>query len=410
MKKRLARRIAICVVATLVFSLSVGMSVLPIDIQTRELGELDLSIDIPENYSIFTRGMDEDDPLLEQFGTAKEGFLEYLEGQNVYLAAITDTYLEEIAVTMLPNVVSDLSVFSDATLESMQPQLMEQLAGTDLQISDCEIYKHSQAKFFKMHLLDTRSSTYCMQYYTIRNSQAISIIMRSYSGEITQEQEETLQSVVDSIEFHTESAVADIPSDAEISGESVLEDKTDGSSLLNAYMFAYKFGKYLALFLVALPIIIVIIVVRKKKNKKVQKDTPKAQPTSNVYEPSMGASVAGETAVLNADMMPQDMAMQPYLIRIRNGEKIIISTQMFRIGKDPSCVEYCISDNVAISRSHAYIANYDGAYWLVDNNSTNCTYVNGMMLPANTRVQLVDGTRIHLADEEFEFKLEEGNV
>ena len=112
---------------------------------------------------------------------------------------------------------------------------------------------------------------------------------------------------------------------------------------------------------------------------------------------------SGQTTVLSMDMMPGATVKMPYLIRSKNGEKILLDKPVFRIGKERSYVDYFIADNTAISRSHANIIERDGAYYIVDTNSTNHTYVDGMMIPSNQEIMLIDGANIRLANEEFRF-------
>lgn len=112
---------------------------------------------------------------------------------------------------------------------------------------------------------------------------------------------------------------------------------------------------------------------------------------------------AGETTVLNQSEMQQ--AQQPYLIRRRNNERIPINKPAFRIGKERSYVDYFIADNSAISRSHANIINKNGKYFIVDTNSTNHTYINGVMIQSNVEVELAHGMNVRLANEEFEFRM-----
>ncbi|MDD4492778.1 MAG: DUF6382 domain-containing protein [Eubacteriales bacterium] len=117
-----------------------------------------------------------------------------------------------------------------------------------------------------------------------------------------------------------------------------------------------------------------------------------------------GGGKIGETTVLNAGAQA-DVAPKPYLIRAKNNEKILLNKPVFRIGKEKSYVDYFISDNTAISRSHANIIERDGKFYVVDTNSTNHTFVGGQMIQSNTEVEIVHGTTIRLANEDFEFKL-----
>lgn len=113
----------------------------------------------------------------------------------------------------------------------------------------------------------------------------------------------------------------------------------------------------------------------------------------------------GETTVLNAAAQQQQKQIAPHLIRVKNNEKISVNKPVFRIGKERSYVDYFIGDNTAISRSHANIVTRDGAYYLVDTNSTNHSFVNGEMISSNVEVQIEHGTKIMLANEDFEFRL-----
>ena len=110
----------------------------------------------------------------------------------------------------------------------------------------------------------------------------------------------------------------------------------------------------------------------------------------------------GETAVLDTSVLKQEV--KPYLIRSKNNEKILIDKPVFRIGKERSYVDYFIGDNSAISRSHANIINHDGEYFIMDTNSTNHTYINGGMLQSMVETKISNGTKIRLANEDFEFK------
>ena len=96
----------------------------------------------------------------------------------------------------------------------------------------------------------------------------------------------------------------------------------------------------------------------------------------------------------------------PFLYRIKTREKIEVKGELFRIGREKTFVNYCISNNDAVSSSHAYIAFKNNKYYLVDTNSTNHTYLNynNTPIPSNVETELSDGDKILFADEEFEFK------
>ena len=116
-----------------------------------------------------------------------------------------------------------------------------------------------------------------------------------------------------------------------------------------------------------------------------------------------GDNAYGETTVLGEENYQNKIS--PYLIRVKNNEKISINKAMFRIGKEKSYVDYFIDDNTYISRGHANILCKDGRCYIVDNNSRNHTYVNGEMITSGNEVELKNGDTIKLANEAFEFKV-----
>lgn len=116
-----------------------------------------------------------------------------------------------------------------------------------------------------------------------------------------------------------------------------------------------------------------------------------------------GSNVMGGTTVLGVDVL--EKAAFPYLIRESTQETISVNKPFFLIGKDGSDCDYLISNNNAISRNHVDIITRNRRYYIIDHNSTNKTYVDDRVIPAEKEVELFSGTRIKLANEEFVFYL-----
>lgn len=407
------RRLSLIMVLSLILASFTPMTLMATDaVNTYELSELDLSLDIPNKYLVITRETDENDPVFSKYNVDKESTITYFEAHNIYLSALADDNSEEITVTMVSNEVEDINTISDLELEVIISSIKEELKKYNINILDYEIYQHTQTKFLKVHFYDSAHTSYGLQYYTICNYKSMNFTLRSYLGDVSSEQESTIQTVVDSIKYNA--TVLGSEQDEETSSSddlSTLDDPimSSDNSLADVYGLAYKIGRIVAMLVVALPIIIVIIViviVRKKKVKKAESDSAASLQQAITYDQTMQNANAGETVILNADIMQQQMYVQPYLIRIRYNERIALNKTVYSIGKDVNYADYCIMDNSAISRMHANIISRGEEYFVVDNNSTNHTYVNGMMIPSNVEVQITNGARIHFADEEFEFKVE----
>ena len=142
---------------------------------------------------------------------------------------------------------------------------------------------------------------------------------------------------------------------------------------------------------------------KKKAMPKFDFAIPGVQEVPVPVQPAAIPSVSpDDTTVVEAGQVTNAHA---YLVRLKTGERAPITKSFFRIGKEKSYVDYCISDNSAISRAHAYIVNKDGEYFLADTHSTNHTYINGGMISPDVETPLFHGAKVHFANEEFEFKL-----
>lgn len=194
-------------------------------------------------------------------------------------------------------------------------------------------------------------------------------------------------------------------------------------------------------------IIVIVIVLVSKSKKKVQPEMPKVQPLGGGYGGVGGSPIqqqprplppatpvadasrrapqqnaypapptipqvaegAGETVLLNegsgeTTLLSETNQVMAILVKTKTGEKVTIGKREFKIGKERSKVDYCITNN-SVSRIHAIITFENGDYYIKDNNSTNYTYVNGEAIAASQKVKLNNNDRIKFSDEEFQFKL-----
>ncbi len=139
-------------------------------------------------------------------------------------------------------------------------------------------------------------------------------------------------------------------------------------------------------------------------------DTPQTMASPGFGETTLlggSSGGGGETTLLGVqeDIVVTAVKPKPTLIRMKTGERILIDKPVFRLGKERSYVDYFISDNGAISRSHADIIEQNGQFYIVDHNSTNHTFVNNQMISGSIQVLIENQTEIRLANEVFQFEL-----
>lgn len=105
-------------------------------------------------------------------------------------------------------------------------------------------------------------------------------------------------------------------------------------------------------------------------------------------------------------LLSNNITSYPYIVRIKTYERADINKPIFKIGKEKRFVDFFVTNNTAVSRIHADIITKNGQYFVRDNNSTNKTFVNGAPIPVNVEIQINNGDKITLANDEFEFHID----
>lgn len=203
----------------------------------------------------------------------------------------------------------------------------------------------------------------------------------------------------------------------------------------------FKFPVWAIIAIIAVVLIVIIVVVliivltTGKKSKKTSTYTPPAYtPVNNTpvggnsfsqapvapatnFTPMSGGVGAGETSVLNAGAgettvlnagagettVLNSNVNYGTLTRVKTGERIKINSDNFVIGKELSKVNYCVSDNTSISRTHVRFTNKGGVTYVTDLKTTNGTFLNSVKLQPNQETALNNGDKLALSDEEFTY-------
>ena len=96
-----------------------------------------------------------------------------------------------------------------------------------------------------------------------------------------------------------------------------------------------------------------------------------------------------------------DISSVHILKREKTGEIIIINKTPFLVGRSNIADNYVITDNRSVSRSHITLIIQNNICYIVDNNSLNNTYVNGVKLIPEKKVELKNGDSVRLSNERF---------
>lgn len=119
---------------------------------------------------------------------------------------------------------------------------------------------------------------------------------------------------------------------------------------------------------------------------------------TTVLNPGMQNSPG--TTVLN-----QQPTVRAAIVRIRTRERFFISKSPFTIGRDTPGTDCDIHNNTNVGHKHASIIQRGSAFFVMDQNSTNHTYLNGQMITGGVETPLSKGDKLKFADEEFDFSI-----
>ena len=153
-----------------------------------------------------------------------------------------------------------------------------------------------------------------------------------------------------------------------------------------------------------------VVNVLKNKAVTMQQTMQQQIMQQQIMQQVMQGSMDGTTVLSDDSISIQQIKqMQPVnyhfasLTRQVTGEKIELGKPSFVLGKNPEKSDYAVAGNTNISRIHAVITTRNGRYYVMDQNSTNGTFINGRIIKAGQETEILPGDCLMLANEEFIF-------
>lgn len=193
--------ITVAILFVLLFELSLFSNAKSIEYR---INKYDITVSIPDEYSVITRDTPSSDPVFQALGTSKSAVNSYFEKSNIYLNAIIPETGEEIVFSITNNSLSSFSDLGETALAALVPTIKKPYIDSGLDIYKDTIYKNDQAAFIVFYVFYSSQSMYGLQYYTIVNKNAVSVTLHSYER-INRNHEKLLLNVIDSMNFGIDS-------------------------------------------------------------------------------------------------------------------------------------------------------------------------------------------------------------
>lgn len=172
-------------------------------LKTYSVDEVPLQITLPEKLMVFSRNIDAMDPNLDAAGLDKDALEQKYIDSNIYLNAISPNKKFEITLsveeTQYTNKIYNLNSVSESKVQAIRDAMLN----TSEYYASCEVHDQKYAKFLKsvFYTAENHLLKASLDYYTIINGKSVNITLHSYSEEITQEQADFFESVIDNVKF-----------------------------------------------------------------------------------------------------------------------------------------------------------------------------------------------------------------
>ncbi len=142
------------------------------------IDDLNMTINIPDSYSVFTRDMNPDDPLFNKFGYNKNDMDNMFSSYNMFLDAIAYDNTGEFVVTASNKSFDDFSTASDSIIKMLVKSIFANYKEKNgvYNGEKINIVKTKQTKFASYELIyDSSYEMYGRQYVTCNDGKCIFI-------------------------------------------------------------------------------------------------------------------------------------------------------------------------------------------------------------------------------------------
>ena len=161
-----------------------------------EVKDINIKLDIKDNYIVLTRDNLNDNSNLGKLNTSKEYIEKIMNEKNIYLDIIKDDVSYEILI-VVPKTkleVNNMNNFTDLMLNDYKDKIIKQSGAVS-----SDIYKTKQ-NYIYVDYYDDDSKYYMINYYTIANANGYNFILQKKSA-ITEEEKKDFKEIIDSVEI-----------------------------------------------------------------------------------------------------------------------------------------------------------------------------------------------------------------
>ncbi|MBQ2753556.1 MAG: hypothetical protein IJF29_05500 [Firmicutes bacterium] len=174
------------------------------------IDELGVYIEVPDDFYVFTRGMDRNDPLFYEFGVDPDEFEDGLVETDTYLFALSPDGLYQIEVNTKDVGYNDFRYIPDSVLQIEANRFEEEAKNIGAEFIDKGVCYNKQSKYIKTHIVSKEYGIRYIQYITSINDITYFINIRTYEDDFSDEMFIYSNDVLESFTFESEPLLEDL--------------------------------------------------------------------------------------------------------------------------------------------------------------------------------------------------------
>lgn len=182
-----------------------------------KIDELDMKIIMPPDYTVLTRGIEDNSEALKALEINKNEFNLMMTANEAYLIALDSKRTHEFTVATeksnekLAKTIQDLNLFENVQIEKKMPDLMDAMRQAGKNPTNNYIYTINKAKYIVIDYWrkdKEGTKVYTRNYNTVKNGKMIIISFTRLDGkELAKEDADSFKSIVDNIFFEEKATI-----------------------------------------------------------------------------------------------------------------------------------------------------------------------------------------------------------
>ncbi len=173
-----------------------------------EVPDMNLKMNLDDNWDIFTRDNLDNNPTLEEYGISKDDIMSLFKQGNIYIDALAnDNDFEFFAIILNVGQMNNLANYTDEIInKELVPELKKELqknySNISIKIKEVGTYKYLIVEFY-----DSTTQKQLYKYYTVVNALGYNFQIQK-KGKITDEEKKMLDDIVSTTEIKVEPSKA----------------------------------------------------------------------------------------------------------------------------------------------------------------------------------------------------------